>query len=86
VCFSAVVALFKGATVEHSGGRWGYHNDCWKYRSTSVVARQRVKLMRDELEVKDKLVVILAEEMRQGAFSKAEAQGVRRDLDRRAVH
>lgn len=22
VCFSAVVALFKGATVEHSGGRW----------------------------------------------------------------
>lgn len=42
--------------------------------------------MRDELEVRDKLAVILAEETRQGAFSKAEAQGVRRGLDLRAVH
>lgn len=42
--------------------------------------------MRDELEVKDKLVVILVEEMRQGVFSKVEAQGVRRDLDRRVVY
>lgn len=34
--------------------------------------------MRDELEVRDKLAAILAQEMKQGDCSKAEAQGKRR--------